>query len=463
MAPRSDPARAGGAPRLALFPWGGVAEDYLGPIGVDRRTFAQETTGGWLFTFAEGLRRHGIATTIFYHSAEIAAPERHVNKKTGVATVYLPPTALYARLRRWPGDTDDIHRPLQSWWRLVSPAQDLVRYFATARGAVAAALRAEGCTAILVQEYENPRFDVLIRLGRRLGLPVYATFQGGPPPATAIERRIRRRSIHRAAGLIVGSAPEAERLGCDYGLPAGRIARIPNPLDLDLWYPEPRAACRAALGLPENALVLVYHGRIELRRKGLDLLLAAWRRLAAAHSDRDLRLHLIGSGQDDKALAQEIDRAPVPGLRWVRRYVNDRAEIRRELSAADAYVLASRREGFPVAPLEALACGLPVVAAAAPGVRDIFPREVEDGGVVVPTDDTAALQEALERVLFDDGLRARMAARARDRVAEFASLDAVGGRLADFFSGRPSAPEAPPRAAGKAAGAAPDAPLGPSR
>jgi glycosyltransferase involved in cell wall biosynthesis len=445
MAPKNDAAGAGRAPRLALFPWGGVAEDYLGPIGIDRRTFAQETTGGWLFTFAEGLRRHGIGTTIFYHSAEVAAPERHINPRTGVATVYLPPTALYTRLRRWPGDTDDIHRPYRSGERWASPLQNLVRYFATARGAVAAALRAEGCTSILVQEYENPRFDVLIRLGRRLDLPVYATFQGAPPPATAIERRIRRRSIHRAAGFVVGSAPEAERLARDYHLPAERIARIPNPLDLDLWYPEPRAACRAALRLPEDALVLVSHGRIELHRKGLDLLLAAWRRLVAAHPNRDLRLHLIGSGQDDAALAQEIDRAPVPGLRWVRRYVNDRAEIRRELSAADAYVLASRHEGFPVAPLEALACDLPIVAADAPGVAEILAGGEQGGGILVPKDDTDALGRGIERILLDRNERARLAARARPHVEAVASLDAVGRRLASFLAEVPSHQETPAR------------------
>jgi len=183
--------------------------------------------------------------------------------------------------------------------------------------------------------------------------------------------------------------------------------------------------------------VVVCHGRIDMRRKGLDILVDAWRGLTSARPGLDLRLHLIGSGQDDTRLEAALAAALTPGLRWVRRYVNDRAEMRRELSAADAYVLASRREGSPVAPLEATACGLPVVAANAPGVADIFPAGEADGRLVVLTGDAAALRAALERMLFELGLRGRLAARARPRVAEFASLDAVGSRLAAFLARRP--------------------------
>jgi starch synthase len=318
--------------------------------------------------------------------------------------------------------------------------QDLVRYAATPGPGVAAVLRRAGCGAILVQEYENPRFDRLVGIGRRLGLPVFASFQGAPPPASRIERVVRRRTLRGAAGLIVASAPEVLRLRSDYGIGADRVHAIPNPLDLDLWFPEPREASRRALGLPPDATVVVCHGRIELHRKGLDLLVAAWREVVARAGPRDLRLHLIGSGQDDARLASLLASEPVPGLRWVRRYVTDRAEMRRELSAADLYVLPSRHEGSPVAPLEAMACGLPVVAADAPGVAEILGRDEALGGLVVAKGDAEALRHGLWRLIVDPGLRARLAAQARPHVKAFASLDAVGQRLAAILSGNQREP-----------------------
>ena len=75
---------------------------------------------------------------------------------------------------------------------------------------MAGAIRSEGSNVILAQEYENPRFDLLAGVGRKLDLPVFATFQGAPQPTGAIERLLRRHAIRRAADFIVAS--EAERL-----------------------------------------------------------------------------------------------------------------------------------------------------------------------------------------------------------------------------------------------------------
>jgi starch synthase len=174
---------------------------------------------------------------------------------------------------------------------------------------------------------------------------------------------------------------------------------------------------------------------VDIRRKGLDVLLAAWRCVCAERPQDDLLLILMGSGVDANALAADIERTHVPHLRWIRDYVLDKDRIRRLLSAGDVYVLPSRHEGFPVAPLEAMACGLPVVAASAPGVSDILAEGEASGGIIVPTGDAPALARTVGRLVDDVALARDLGARARRRVETAFGVDVVGGQLAHLLRG----------------------------
>jgi len=111
------------------------------------------------------------------------------------------------------------------------------------------------------------------------------------------------------------------------------------------------------------ARVAICHGRIDIRRRSLDILVDAWRRVIALPAAADFRLILVGDGgQRGRAATYARRRA----LEWHRGYTVDRSLISRLLHAADAYVMASWQEGFPVPPLEAVVSGLPVVAGDAP-------------------------------------------------------------------------------------------------
>jgi glycosyltransferase involved in cell wall biosynthesis len=121
------------------------------------------------------------------------------------------------------------------------------------------------------------------------------------------------------------------------------------------------------------------------------------------------------------------------GIMWVDEYVRDRTAIRRYLSAADVYTLPSRHEGFPVAPIEAMACGLPIVAADAPGVPDILEGGEDSGGLVVPRGDAVALASALGRVLDNEAWGRELGKRARCRAEECFSLEAIGKQLRTFL------------------------------
>jgi starch synthase len=305
-------------------------------------------------------------------------------------------------------------------------------YLATPPLRLGAVLRAERCAAVVCQEYETPRFDVAVAVGRILRRPVFATFQGGDYHSSRLERISRPVALRGARALIIPTASEAARVRSAYRVPERKLVRIFNPIDTGFWRREPRDEARRQLDLPDDAQVVVWHGQLH-PRKGLDLLLRAWHTVRDARPERDLRLVLVGAGE--QSARSLVGAAPADGVQFIEEWVLDRARIRTFLSAADVYAFPSRHEGFPVAPIEAMACALPVVATAAQGVRDIFEHGEADGGLVVPVDDLPGFTAALG-ALLDDAERQRALGQAgRARVESAFALEPVGHALRALLIG----------------------------
>jgi glycosyltransferase involved in cell wall biosynthesis len=397
-----------GSRSVALFPWGDVIEEFLEPIGLTTGDFAEQMSGGWLFGYAAALQRAGMRPVIVCGSEGCDRPTRLTHATTGTA-IWLVPARRVAEAG--------------------SPAlRSIRRWRATPSSGFEAVLRQERCCALIVQEYEYTRFDMLIRLGRRLGVPTFATFQGGDRTLSWAEAMVRPSSLAASAGLIIASSAERERVRRQYGKRLPAIADIPNPLDVDAWRPIDKAEARASLGLSPDDFILINHGRIDIRRKGLDVLLAAWGRCDGGE------LVIIGSGQDHAAFTTLLREAGLPRVRWIAEYTTDRGFMLRWLSAADAYVTASRIEGMPVAPLEAMACGLAVVATDAQGIPDIFINGEASGAQLVPREDVYALSAAIDRLRRSPSLRATLGAAGHRRVESGFSVDAVGNALAGLIS-----------------------------
>ena len=430
-------ARASAA--VALVDWSELLEDYLDNIGVTFESFRDEMTGGWMFGYIEALRRAGVRVVLFCVSARVTKATHFTHAPTGADLCVLPASRAYRALRRRvlnPYATTleaavgmVQGRARRAWW---STARELMPYLSTPIVALARELRRQRCDTLLVQDYEHARFDVCLLLGRLTGRRVYATFQGGDVSHRRLERSLRRVAVQSADGLFVGASGEAARLRERYGLASEKIAHVFNPLDLSEWQPGDRLASRRELGLPQAARVVVWHGRVDFRRKGLDVLLDAWQRICSERLDKDLRLVLVGTGNDAAELRANIEGRR--GVVWVDEYVRDRARLQTYLHAADVYAFPSRHEGFAVAPLEAMASGLPVVAANAPGVSDLLEGGETSGGIVVPRGDALAFANALARLIDDEDLCRVLGLRARARVEESFALEAVGARLKEFIT-----------------------------
>ena len=178
-----------------------------------------------------------------------------------------------------------------------------------------------------------------------------------------------------------------------------------------------RAEVRAEFGLAPDALVV---GTVANFRAQKDYpnLLGAVRRLVDL--DTPVQVLAIGQGPQEaetRALAVEM------GVADHVLFTGFRADAQRVLGACDVFTLASQWEGLPVAVMEALALGLPVVATAVGGVAEALTDEVD--ALLVPARDPDALAAALQRVLSDGELRGRLAVASLRRAPEFDVARAV--------------------------------------
>ena len=181
---------------------------------------------------------------------------------------------------------------------------------------------------------------------------------------------------------------------------------------------EPKALIRARLNLPQEDAILFFSSRVA-PEKDAETVLDAVRRLAEG-GRRIHVLHASGGYREFQALAEArgigthvIARDAVPPF----------ADLADHYRASDVCVQASREEGLGFSPLEALACGVPVVASAVGGLNDTI-RE-GDTGWQVPVGDAGALARAIDEVLADPDEAARRTARGADMVARSYDRDAV--------------------------------------
>jgi glycosyltransferase involved in cell wall biosynthesis len=218
-----------------------------------------------------------------------------------------------------------------------------------------------------------------------------------------------------AADLVVAISEQTKRdLVALLDVPPERVAVVPlgvEPHFRPMTDEAALAAVRARLGIAEPFILSV--GTLE-PRKNLTLLIAAFARLKRG---RRWPHRLVLAGQpgwlyEDVFRAVErfglADDVIFPG------YVAE-ADLPALYSAADVFAYPSRYEGFGLPPLEALACGTPVVCADASSL----PEVVGDAALLVPPTDEAALATALERLLEDTTLRATLRQRGLARAARF--------------------------------------------
>lgn len=226
--------------------------------------------------------------------------------------------------------------------------------------------------------------------------------------------RLHKFALANVARVIAVSGPVAEGIRARKIFPADKIRVVPNGIDLAPYTTIDRATARAELRqrIQTRATLLVATVGDLSPVKGQDVFLRAAAQVVA-RGLTDVAFLVVGAdnsatGATRKQLAELIAAHKLAQYVHLLGRVVDLAPL---LTALDVYVSASRAEAFGLATVEAMACGVPVVATATDGSREI----VEDGvtGRLVPVGAHAALADALVALLNDADMRAEMGERAR--------------------------------------------------
>ncbi|MFM8305364.1 MAG: glycosyltransferase family 4 protein [Actinomycetota bacterium] len=284
----------------------------------------------------------------------------------------------------------------------------------------------------------NPKPGLYGRIvGRLAGVPIVVNTVHGLYAAP--DDRLAKRLLVYALEAVAARFSDAELVQNPEDLALLRRYRISpraqllgNGVDLDRFDPDRfppgrRAALRAELGVRDDQVVVGTVGRL-VREKGYPELFAALASLGGEDPGRFV-LVCVGGEDPEKAdrLAPELlESARAGGVRLL----GHRDDVEDLLGAFDVFVLASHREGFPRAAMEAAAMGLPLVATDIRGCREVVDPGVN--GVLVPVGDAPALADAV-RGLADPSRRARLGRASRDLAVRRFDERAVVRRVMDTY------------------------------
>ncbi|MDX2043009.1 MAG: glycosyltransferase family 4 protein [Acidobacteriota bacterium] len=266
-------------------------------------------------------------------------------------------------------------------------------------------------------------------LGERLNIPVFITARGTDINLFSRMPLIRPKivkALNSAAGIVAVSEALKQRM-VELGIAAEKIAVIRNGVDREVFFPRDRKEARQRLKLEAEGKILLSVGAL-VPVKGFDRLIDAMallKREEQVKKDRSrLKLFVIGEGSERRALESKISNLRLENC--VRLLgAKPQAELADWYSAADLFCLASHREGCPNVVIEAMACGLPIVAANVGGVVELLTTEI---GNLITEHSAEKFADALKKALAVGWNRNLIAHFGSDR-----SWNVAADEVHDFF------------------------------
>ena len=261
------------------------------------------------------------------------------------------------------------------------------------------------------------------------GRPVVASLQGSglTSDVRVLKRKFlgeaRFKILRREIDMFIVKSRESDNELAAERIPNYKRSLIPNGVDIERFIPlaaSRKSALRSRLGLPVDAQIVIFVGRL-VPVKRVEHLIGIWNSIRDTFPQA--LLLILGSGSEEGVLKQKANDSIL--------FIGDKLDVVPYLQASDLFVLPSIAEGLSNALLEALACGLPVIASSVGGTPDVISHK--ETGWLVPPDDPAVLSEAIITLLGDEKLQYKLRRQARIQVVNNYSLAKMADRLVDLY------------------------------
>jgi len=247
--------------------------------------------------------------------------------------------------------------------------------------------------------------------------PLVVTFHGSDalkePLRHKVYRNLQKFVISRCDNIIAVSNEIKNVLTSNLGADPNEISIISCGVDTSVFLPLEKMDVRRKLGIAENAKIVLFVGSLSYG-KGVDVIFECARRMP------DVLFILVGDG----SLKTDIGNCKFPGA-------CPHEEMPKWMNAADIFVLPSRSEGTPVVILEALSCGIPVIASRIGGCPDV----IKDGqtGYLIPVNHVDMLQRKVRDLLNDDVGRNLMGKQGRKDMIEKFDIKKIAQRIKQIY------------------------------
>jgi glycosyltransferase involved in cell wall biosynthesis len=386
-------------------------------------TYYPEVGGGetQAWALAEGLAASGLA--VFVLTRRSHASFKKIEQLGPVTVFRLPPTG---------------HEHLKKWGLLLTSFPALIRLRQKYDLIFVSGFRVLGVSAVLVSKLFG---KACVLKADSLGEMSGTFFTGGlarlrlTPSSLLIRVFLTlRNKIMRHADSFVAISPDIALELTNHGVNSEAIHSLPNGVDTNRFRPvgqHERCVLRRKLALPQGNRIITFTGRL-VSYKGLPLLMEIWRQIRSKR--KDVYLLLLGSGGADIHNCEAELRTYVRSHRLQEsvHFAGNVRNVYEYLQASDIFIFPTENDAFPVALVEAMACGLPAISTPVGAIKDIITHR--QNGLIVEAGDYQQTYDALDALMTDTALAARLGEAARHTVQDRYSAEDITQKYVRLFT-----------------------------